>query len=106
MQLHRMLEYFKHGLDRLFVRAHAHAQIFGPLNNFARPKVNARAGQRNIFHQQMILRNFHVLEHHLAAIHETTAEGFIATRDRKPLGLTRHQKTRSADFNQLLDPQP
>ena len=44
----------------------------------------------------MIVGNEHVLEHHLAVVHETTAERLIAARHRKALGLARHQKRRGA----------
>ena len=44
----------------------------------------------------MIVRHEHVLEHHLAVVHEAAAERLVAARDREALGLARHQERRRA----------
>ena len=44
----------------------------------------------------MIVGHEHVLEHHLAVVHEAAAERLVAARHREALGLARHQERRRA----------
>ncbi len=79
-----------------FERAHADAEIFCRLDDLARAEIDAGGTQRTVLHKQVVVRHKHVLEYHLAVVHEAAAKRLVAAGDGKSLGLARHQERRRA----------
>ncbi len=76
-----------------FEGADANAKILRRLDDLSRPEIDAGGAQSVVLHQQMVVRHKHILEYHLAIVHETAAERLIAARDRKAFCFAGHQKT-------------
>ena len=86
--LHVVLHIVGGGLEG----AHADAEVLRRLDDLAGAEVDAGLAERVVLHQQMIVRHAHVLEHHLAVVHEAAAERLVAARDGEALGLARHEE--------------